>query len=140
MQIGIELKVTSVLDAMNVLGGYHRSLVCTEDGLLIASAGDGGVGDGEDLAAFTSLFDTVVERARRDLGFDGVDEVTLLDPQGQRLVIRPLPIVAKPRLFLVVRMPKHTTWRRNTNQACARITPLLEPLTEGTQDADPDPA
>ncbi|MCB9675654.1 MAG: hypothetical protein H6737_11085 [Alphaproteobacteria bacterium] len=135
MRSGIELGVTSILEAMIVMGGYHRALVCTEDGLLVASAGDGGASGGEDLAAFTSLFDTVVERATRDLAFRSVDEVTLLDPDGLRLVIRPLPIEAKPRLFLVVRLPKNTTWRRHTNQACSRLVPLLEPLTEGT-DAD----
>lgn len=129
MRDGIEPRVTHVLGAMNLLGGYQRSLVCTEDGLLIAHAGDGDLGE-EDLAAFTSLFDTVVERATRDLGFGGVDEVTLLDSVGHRLVIRPLGLSARPRMFLVVRMDRGATWRRHTNTACQRLAPLLEPLLQ----------
>lgn len=136
MRGGIEQKVTHVLEGMNALGGYLRSLVCTEDGLLVAHAGDG-VGEGQHLAAFTSLFDTVVERATRDLGMAGVDEVTLLDSADHRLVIRPLPIAGKPRMFLVVWMDKNTTWRRNTNAASLRLVPLLDPLVEG---ADAEPA
>lgn len=129
MRDGIEHGVTHVLDAMNLLGGYQRSLVCTEDGLLVAHSGDGEVEE-QDLAAFTSLFDTIVERATRDLGFGGVDEVTLLDSVGHRLVIRPLTLSARPRMFLVVWMDRAATWRRHTNSACLRLAPLLEPLVQ----------
>ncbi len=77
MRVGIEQEVTAVLDAMNEAGGYRRALVCTEDGLLIAAAGEGAELEAQNLAAFTSLFDTIVERAQRDLGSSGVDEVRL---------------------------------------------------------------
>lgn len=126
---GIEHQVTEVLAGINVLGGYVRSLVCTEDGLLVAHAG-GDPGEGHDIAAFTSLFDTVVERATRDIGMAGVDEVTLLDATDHRLVIRPLPLPRKPRMFLVVWMDRGATWRRNTTAAVGRLVPLLDPLLE----------
>ncbi len=126
---GIEQQATQILVGMNVLGGYPRSLVCTEDGLLVAHAGDDDA-RGHDLAAFTSLFDTVVERASRDLAVEGVDEVTLLDGSGHRLVIRPLGMPGHPRLFLVVWMDRNATWRRNTTAAATRLVPVLDPLVE----------
>lgn len=134
MRVGIEQEVTAVLDAMNEAGGYRRALVCTEDGLLIAAAGEGAELEAQNLAAFTSLFDTIVERARRDLGSSGVDEVTLLDADAQRLVIRPLPLARTPRMFLVLWVARNASWRKNTNVACAQLAPLLEPLTTGASD------
>jgi hypothetical protein len=132
---GIQVRVTAVLEGMNTLGGYLSSLVCTDDGLLVAVAGSGSVAD-EHLAAFASLFDTVLVRARQDLGFAGVDEVTLLDSTGLRLVIRPIPVKGSPRMFLVVRVERSASWRRNTTQACARLAELLGPLSPELADAD----
>ena len=134
MNAGAGHKVTRILDALIVTGGYHAALVCTEDGLLVSAAGDWEEGGEEYLAGFTSLFDTVVVRATRDLDFTAVDEVTLLDPVGHRMVIRPLAGLSEPRMFLVVRLPRRSTWRQNTNTACKRLLPLLEPMTAGGDD------
>jgi hypothetical protein len=125
---GIQHHVTAVLERLNALGGYRKALVCTDDGLLIAAAGSSN-GEDEDLAAFASLFDTVLARARLDLGFEGIDEVTLLDPAGIRLVVRPIPETRSPRMFLVVRLERTASWRRNTTQACARLAELLGPFS-----------
>ena len=123
---GLYERVTALLHATNVLGGYHCSLVCTEQGLPIASSGDG-IPD-EDLAAFTSLFDDIVQRATRDMGMTVVDEVTLLDPHTGRLVIRPLSLDGEHRLFLVVRVPVKASWRRNTNRLVLSLSTELAPL------------
>lgn len=120
-------RVTSLLHATNTLGGYPLSLVCTEEGLLIASSG-GGL-DTDEVAAFTSLFDEIVRRAVTYLGFASVDEVTLLDPGRGRYVIRPLQLAGSPRMFLVVQMDPKLTWRRNTNQLCAALVRILGHLS-----------
>lgn len=135
MSGGIQHHVTAVLEQLNALGGYLKALVCTDDGLLVAVAGSSNADD-EDLAAFASLFDTVLARARLDLGFAGIDEVTLLDPAGVRLVIRPIPGSGSPRMFLVVRLERSASWRRNTTQACARLAELLGPLSRERADVE----
>lgn len=127
MSAGLEHQLMAILEAH--LGGYVRSLVCTEDGLPIASIGMSEVGT-NDLAAFTSLFDNIVDRATRDLGFRDVDEVTLLDKGGHRLVIRPLPVVADQRTFLVLWAERRATWRRNTSVASHEIATILSPLLQ----------
>lgn len=133
MARGIQRKAEELLRATNVMGGYPMSLVCTDQGLVVASDGDATSDD--DMAAFTSLFDDIVQRAKRDLGFSEVDEVTLLDPAADRTVIRPLPIVAETRLFLVVRVPVKLTWRRNTNALCKKLVVVLRELVaDGSTD------
>ncbi|TNE91196.1 MAG: hypothetical protein EP330_06005 [Deltaproteobacteria bacterium] len=127
---GIQQQVDALLDATNTIGGYPSSLVCTDEGLVVASAGE--VAEDEDTAAFASLFDDVVIRAMRDLKFERVDEVTLLDPGRGRTVIRPLDMEgADNQLFLVVRVPVKKTWRRNTNQLCRQLVEILRPLVSG---------
>lgn len=127
-QIGLQERITQRLLKLTEKHGYFEALVCTDEGLLVASAGDHNAG--EELAGITSLFDDIVMRSERDLGFRRVDEVTLLDPGRGRLVFRPLQLNENQRFFLVVRLPTKSTWRRNTNYLCRDLLQLLLPLTE----------
>ena len=128
-RIGLERQVTALLSAMNLRGGYPMSLVCTDQGLLIAS--DGEV-DAEAVAGFTSLFDDIVARAERDLGVARVDEVSLLDPGRGRYVVRPIETQGERRFFLVALVPADVAWRRNTTLMCRDLMGLLQPLAEAT--------
>lgn len=130
---GLEAEITRLLSSVNALAGYPLSLVCTEQGLLIASAGEDVTS--EVVGGLTSLFDEIVVRAIRDLGFSRVDEITLKDERSYRYVLRPLPIDSRPRLFLVVQAPANAAWRQHTNLLSKRLVTLLEPLLAG---ADPD--
>lgn len=123
---GVEAQVTKLLRGMNAAGGYPMSLVCTDRGLLIASAGE--LIRSEIVAGLTSLFDDIVVRANRDLGLATIDEISLSDPNVGRFVVRPLTLDHDPRLFLVVQVPQDRTWRRNTNQAARKLLTLLRPL------------
>jgi hypothetical protein len=125
-RLGLERQVTALLAAMNARGAYEMSLVCTDQGLLVASAGD--AVDTEVVAGFTSLFDDIVARSERDLGFGRVDEVSLLDTHKGRFVIRPVMVNGR-RFFLVAQVPADGTWRRNTTLMCRDLVPLLTPLT-----------
>ena len=116
--------VGDVLERMNRDGGLFMSLLCTDEGLLLGSAGD--EASGEEIGGFTSLFDNIVLRAERDIDIQRVDEVTLLDPRRGRIVIRPINVEGGSRFFLVVRLPTSARWRRSTNLACAALRPLLE--------------
>jgi len=113
------MDVEQVLQALNRSGDYPLSLVCTDEGLLIASAGSGM--DSDQLAGLTSLFDDIVTRAHRDLEMGRVDEVTLLGAGHGRLVVRPLVLHGALRFFLVLQADPGATWRRNTNRACVAL-------------------
>lgn len=118
-------RITDLLEEVNAESGFSLSLVCTEAGLLIASAGDGA--DEDQLAGLTSLFDDIVVRAKRDVGLGDIDEVSLLDPVWGRCVVRPLPNQGDyGRLFLVVRVEPKATWRRYSNKLRREIARLFE--------------
>ena len=134
---GRQAELDDELKATNLIGGYHGSIVCTDHGLLVASAGD--IPSDEALAGFASLFDEIVVRAGRDLGLRSPDEVTLLDRDDGRLVIRPLLFPASDsdsesahaqatRMFLVLWMDADATWRRNTSRLITRIQAILAPV------------
>ena len=122
----LESRLTELLDHVNREAGYPLSLVCTEQGLLVASAGE--QLQSEVAAGLTSLFDDIVVRAVRDLGFARVDEFTLVDSTGLRYVVRPLPAEHDTRLFLVVAVPRKTSWRRHTNKLVGQVSELMRPL------------
>jgi hypothetical protein len=123
---GIEAQVTALLAGMNAMGGYQLSLVCTDQGLLVASAGE--LVRSEIAAGLTSLFDEIVGRAGRDLALTQIDELTLSDAGAGRFVIRPLNSGASPRLFLVVQVPRDASWRRNTNLVARKLLAILSHL------------
>lgn len=132
MHPAVEQDITELLRGMNALGGYPLSLVCTEEGLLIASAGE--LPRSEITAGLTSLFNDIAVRAVRDLGLARVDELTLSDPTLGCLVVRPLDLDARPRMFLVVQVPRERAWRRNTNLVARRLLAMLRPLYGPVED------
>ncbi|MCB9761487.1 MAG: hypothetical protein H6739_16710 [Alphaproteobacteria bacterium] len=123
---GLEGKMVALLEGVNLIGGYPMSLVCTDQGLLVASSGE--QVRSEIVGGLTSLFNDIVSRAQRDLEFERVDELTLTNADAMRYVIRPLPISSDPRLFLVVQVPKNKSWRQHTNLLVKRLVAQLEPL------------
>jgi hypothetical protein len=129
MTHGLTHRITELLDARTAEGGYPAAFVCTDDGLVIAAAGDAALA--ELTAAVVSLFDDVLLRATRDLKFSEVDEVTLVDPRTGRLVVRPLPMASGANFFLVVQVPRGATWRRHTNALRRQLIPVLAPLAQG---------
>lgn len=123
---GVERRISAALDVACRAGGLTRGLVCTHEGLLVASAAEGEAGVQEHLAALTSLFADIVARAERDLEMQAIDEVTLLDASRGRVVIRPLGTKADVRMFLVVDLPRAGSWRRTTNQLVLDIHRILD--------------
>jgi hypothetical protein len=122
----IDSRLTRLLADMNALGGYPMSLVCTDQGLLLASAGE--ALRSEITAGLTSLFDDIVARAARDLALLQVDELTLSDAAAGRTIIRPISHAdGQVRLFLVVQVPRGGSWRRNTNLVVRKLLAILRP-------------
>lgn len=126
MSLGLQQSMNEMLQELVATEGYEIALVCTDEGLLMASSSDDM--SSEELAGLTSLFDDIVNRAHRDLSMQRVDEVTMLDAGRGRLVIRPLLLGGAQRFFLVVRIPVKATWRRTTNLLSRKLVGMLAPL------------
>ncbi len=128
----VEIRLTDLLADMNARGRYPMSLVCTDQGLLLASSGE--MLRSEVTAGLTSLFDDIVARAARDLDLLQVDELTLSDAAAGCIVVRPLTCeAAAVRLFLVVQVPRGGSWRRNTNLIVRRLLAILRPWLVATE-------
>lgn len=120
--MSLQQTVTTALDELVTTSGFHHAFVCTEGGLLVAGRG----GPLEDnLASIVSLMDDIIGRVRRDLDLHRVDEVTLLDRERGRIVVRPVASGPSGRMFLVVSLPAELSWRRVTNLAVRRLGALL---------------
>jgi hypothetical protein len=128
MDSALETRMNRLLHATNEEGGFPTSLVCTDQGLLVASAGE--VEPCEVLAVLAAMFDDVVARARRDIGLEAVDEVTLRDQRRGAYVLRMLHPLVDARLFLVVHVPHSLPWRRSTNRLCSRLNHELQGLSD----------
>lgn len=127
----LEARLTELLASMNARGGYPMSLVCTDRGLLLASAGE--ALRSEVIAGLTSLFEDIVVRAVRDLSLSQIDELTLHDRAAGRLVVIPLMAESQVRLFLVLQVPHDRSWRRNTRFVARRLLALLRPWLPGKE-------
>ncbi len=124
----MELRATAVLAELNQRGGYLLSLVCTEQGLLIASAGD--LERSEVAAGLTSLLNDIALRAMRDFSVDEVDEMTILSGTSGRFIVRALAQGFTPRIFLVIHAPHRATWRRLSTAAARKLTRIIRPLLD----------
>lgn len=125
-KVGAERRISRLLNDVCRAGGLTRALVCTHEGLLVANAEEPDTSVQERLAALTALFADIVTRARRDLHMDAVDEVTLLDANRGRVVIRPLGEKARLQMFMVVDLPRAASWRRTTNALVSSINEILD--------------
>ena len=123
--LATELEIRRLLLATNTIGGFTLSFVCTEQGLLVASSSQGDTA--EIAAGLTSLFNDIAIRAVTDLGLQAVDELTLVGGDD-RFVVRPIPGLGSPRLYLVAVVPRDKTWRQHTNSLCRRVAELVGPL------------
>lgn len=122
----VDRQVHELLHAMNHAGGFPLSLVCTDAGLLIGCVGE--LRRSELAAVLASLFADIAARAAADLELPHIDELTLSDPARGRLVVRPLDLRGRPRLFLVAQVPRGRTWRRSTSLTARRLHGVLRPL------------
>ncbi len=105
-------------------GGKLRiSLLCDSKGLILASTDS--EYDPEEISALSSLVGTVVDRAERDIGFESVDEVSLVNDNKVRFVCR--PFVVKEKMFiLVVVTPPYKPYRALTNRAIEELSNALK--------------
>jgi len=115
--------MTEALGTLAESRGVRSAIICTDQGLLMAGIGE--TEREEALAGYASLFDAVVARGARDLGWTAIDEVSVADAGQGRIVMRPLVEGAVRRVFLVVVIDGDAPWRRATRRFTTAIRPWL---------------
>lgn len=120
-------KLYAALDRAIADSDFEMVFVSTHQGLTLASLG------ADDLvidrtAALTALFDDVAQRADRDLGLVGLDELALRHRTG-RLVVRPVAVGDGDRVFVAAAVPAGRPWRRATNRLVRDVAEALPDLS-----------
>lgn len=121
----LEHQLEAILRDMLTAGHLLAVTLTTEDGLPIASLE--GMDSTGILAGLSALFSEVGVRAEQLLEWPPLDELSLSNQKGVRLVIRLLH-TRHARILMVVLVPAHQTYRRVTTVAIRRLLPLLEQL------------
>ena len=98
---------------------HFTELVLTDaSGFPMAASTDGG--SAEPSAAIAAMIQRVAEQASSRVGLGTMDEISMFDDAGQRLVCRQF-MIGEHKLFLVAKMPAQTAHRRATNQVIRQI-------------------
>ncbi len=113
-------QIGEILQAMNEAGGFSISVLTDRQGFPLASAAANGE-DADTQSAVVALIQKTASQASNQLGIGQMDEITLFDGEGNRLVCRPFEANGYS-LILAVRIDdRHKAYRRLTNQAIRRI-------------------
>lgn len=113
-------EISQLLVEMNRAGGFLVSVLTDREGFPIASASANGQ-NSDTQAAVVALAQKTVNQVRDHLGMAGMDEFTLFDEKGQRLVCRPFSVNDRELILAVLSPDKGKAYRRLTNQAVLAI-------------------
>lgn len=106
-------EMTARLSDLCQAGAFHAAFLTDQEGLPIVA-----IAPGRDVgtdAAFLALLHRASQQVRRMLNLEQLDEMSLVDNAGTRIVCRYLP-AAEQDLFLVVIGPAERPYRRLTNR------------------------
>jgi predicted regulator of Ras-like GTPase activity (Roadblock/LC7/MglB family) len=123
-----ETSLEQILREMNEEGHFKASVLLGEEGLPLSSASS--PFDTETISAMVALLSNTVEQARRSIGLDEVDEVSIVQADKMRLICRCFTL-GDEELILSIIAPPHQTYRRLTNRAISRIRRAWKRLPGG---------
>ncbi len=134
-QINIENRISEILKKICKEKGFLGAIVCTDDGLAIASYARRqaaeqveGKSDEFDLvvSALGGLFLTVASRARQELRFKQVEELFLRGESGLRVTFRVFQSAFHGNLVLGVLMDHSVPYRRLTSKAIRLVQDAID--------------
>jgi predicted regulator of Ras-like GTPase activity (Roadblock/LC7/MglB family) len=112
-----------ILGGVNERGDFRASLLCTLEGLSIASITS--EFDNNKISVISSFVQELSKKAEESIGFKRMGEVSLLDDEGFRLVCREFN-VKKQKFILTVVVPPNKPYRHLTNLAIRDLSNALE--------------
>lgn len=112
------MKVQDIIQQLGQQPGFIAAVLTDASGFPLASSSGGGTADAP--AAIAAMIQRVAEQARSHVGLGAMDEVTMNDEAGQRLVCRWFT-AGDHKLILAVKVSPQVAYRRATNQAIKQI-------------------
>ncbi len=111
-------QIQEIIQQLCQTHGFTAAVLTDASGFPMASSSGGGTADAP--AAMAALIQRVAEQARSHVGLGAMDEVTMNDEAGQKLVCRWFT-AGDHKLILAVKVPPQIPYRRATNQAIRQI-------------------
>ncbi len=123
----LQEKLESVLQKINEEGEFKASIISTLEGFTLASK----FSEFDDvvISAISVIVQDVSAKAQRFIGFNRMDEVSLVDDDKFRLVCREFEAIGR-KFVLTVVVPPYKTYRRLTNIALRDIEKILNEREE----------
>jgi len=113
-------ELAKLLTMMNQEGGFPISILTNHQGFPIASAASPDQ-DPERQSAVVALVQKTALQVRDQLGMAQMDEVSVYDKDGLRLVCRPFETNGYDLILAVLVPNKHTSYRKLTNKTVRLI-------------------
>ena len=114
------VELAKILTQMNEQGNFPIAVITDRHGFPIASAASPGE-DPDMKAAVVALIQKTANQVSSQLGMAKIDEISLYDTDGKRLVCRPFFAKDHEMILAVLITDKEQTYRRLTNQAVYAI-------------------
>lgn len=111
-------QIQEIVQQLGQQAGFHEAVLTDSMGFPIAAFITNS--SAEPSAAVSAMIQRVAEQASERVGLGAMDEVSMYDEFGQRLVCRRF-LVGERVLFLTVKVPPQVSYRRVTNQAIHKI-------------------
>ncbi len=113
-------EIAEQLAVMNAEGSFSISVLTDLAGFPIAWAAQGDQ-DPDMQAAVVALIQKTARQVRDQLGMAQMDEISVFDAKGQRLVCRPFTANGHELILAVLVPSRDQTYRRLTNRAVRAI-------------------
>lgn len=117
-------ELVKLLADMNQAGGFPITVLTDQQGLLVASAAAPGQ-DAETQSAVVALAQKTASQVRDQLGLAQMDEISMYDAAGRRLVCRPFDADGHDIILAVLVPDKRQSYRRLTNKTINAIRRAL---------------
>jgi predicted regulator of Ras-like GTPase activity (Roadblock/LC7/MglB family) len=111
-------QVQEIIQQLGQQSGFAAAVLTDASGFALAASAGGGTADAP--AAIAALIQRVAEQARNHVGLGAMDEVSMNDEAGQRLVCRWFT-AGDHNLVLAVKVLPNVAYRRATTQAIRQI-------------------
>ena len=114
------ISLEETLAQMNAEVGFPLSVLTNAQGLVIASSADEGQ-DPNKQSAIVAKVREAVQSVRTQLKMGAIDEISVYDEDGRRLVCRPIQLNGNDLILAVLVPTRGQAYRRATNAAIAGI-------------------
>ena len=113
-------ELVGLISAMNAEAGFPITVLTDKQGLVLAASSQAGMNAARQSAVVAKIRGAA-DLVARQLDMGVMDEISLFDEDGQRLVCRPIAMRGEDLILAVMVPTRGQAYRRSTNKAITAI-------------------